>query len=163
MFYLISSFPISLSLSHSLSVYICIERGGEKCSPMVRVQSLVKSYQRLFKKWYLIPPCLTLNIIRYVSRVKWSNPRKGVAPSPTPWCSSYWKGSLRVALDYSRQLLYIYIYIYIYSYFRSMVSIGNRSEFITSIRNRVLWALNPPEKPSVQTEKHNLLPLIASI
>ena len=26
-------------------------------------------------------------------RVKWSNPRKGVAPSPTPRCSSYWKGS----------------------------------------------------------------------
>ena len=25
-------------------------------------------------KWYLIPPCLTLSIIRYGSRVKWSNP-----------------------------------------------------------------------------------------
>ena len=43
------------------------------------VQSQVESYQRL-KKWYLIPLCLTLSIIRYVSRVKWSNPRKGVAP-----------------------------------------------------------------------------------
>ena len=32
--------------------------------------------------------------IRYVSRVKWSNPGKGVACSP-----SYWKGSLQVALD----------------------------------------------------------------
>ena len=42
----------------------------------------------------------------YVSRVKWSNPEKGVAPSPTPRCSSYWKGSLRVALDCSRQLIY---------------------------------------------------------
>ena len=30
----------------------------------------------------LVPPCLTLSIIR----VKWSNPGKGVAPSP-----SYWK------------------------------------------------------------------------
>ena len=27
----------------------------------------------------------------------WSNPGKGVAPSPTPQCSSYWKGSLLVA------------------------------------------------------------------
>ena len=27
-----------------------------------------------------MPPCLTLSIIRYVSRVKWSNPGKGVAP-----------------------------------------------------------------------------------
>ena len=37
-------------------------------------------------------------IIRYTSRVKWSNPGNGVAPSPTPW-----KGSLRVALDYGCQ------------------------------------------------------------
>ena len=35
-------------------------------------------------------------------RVKWSNPEKGIAPSPTPRCSSYWKGSLVVALDYGR-------------------------------------------------------------
>ena len=47
---------------------------------------------------------LTLSIIRYGSRVKWNNPGKGVAPSSTPWCSSYRKGSLLVTLDYSRQL-----------------------------------------------------------
>ena len=29
--------------------------------------------------------------------------RKGVAPSPAHWCSSYRKGSLRVTLDYGRQ------------------------------------------------------------
>ena len=40
-------------------------------------------------KWYLIPPCLTLSNIRYISRVKWSNPEKGVAPSSTSWCRSY--------------------------------------------------------------------------
>ena len=42
----------------------------------------------------------------------------GSAPSPTHWCSSYRKGSLRVTLDYGRQLylLYIYIYMYIYIY-----------------------------------------------
>ena len=64
-----------------------------ECSPMSRgdgVQSQVESHQRL-KKWYLIYPCLTLSIIRYVSRVKWSNPRKGVAPFPTLRCSSYLK------------------------------------------------------------------------
>ena len=33
---------------------------------------------------------------------KWSNPRKGVAPSFTLWCCSYWKRSLWVALDYGR-------------------------------------------------------------
>ena len=52
-----------------------------------------------YKEW------ITLSDIRYVSMVKWSNLGKGVAP-PTPRCSSYWKGSLRVALDYSRQLYY---------------------------------------------------------
>ena len=46
------------------------------------------------KKWYLIPPCLTLSIIRYRSMVKWSNPEKGVALSSTPRCNSYWKESL---------------------------------------------------------------------
>ena len=29
------------------------------------------------------------SIIMYRSRVKWSNPRKGLAPSPTSRCSSY--------------------------------------------------------------------------
>ena len=37
--------------------------------------------------------------------------RKGVAPSPTHWCSSYRKGSLRFTLDYGRQL-YLYIDIH---------------------------------------------------
>ena len=57
-------------------------------------------------KWYLIPPCLTLSNIRYVSRVKLTSRGKGVAPSPTVRCSSYWKGSLLVALDYGRQLYF---------------------------------------------------------
>ena len=64
------------------------------------VQSQVESYQRLLK-WYLMPPCLTLSIIR----IKLRNPGKGVAPFPTPWCSSYRKGSLWVTLDYGRQLM----------------------------------------------------------
>ena len=33
---------------------------------------------------------------------------EGVAPSPTPWCSSYRKGSLQVTLDYGRQQLFIF-------------------------------------------------------
>ena len=32
---------------------------------------------------------------------------KGVAPSPTPWRSSYWKGCLRVTLDYSQTTTYM--------------------------------------------------------
>ena len=46
------------------------------------VQFQVNSYQRL-RKWFFIQPCLTLHIIRYGARVKWSNPGKEVAPSPT--------------------------------------------------------------------------------
>ena len=61
------------------------------------------------QKWYLIPPCLTLSIMRYRSRVKWSNPENGVTPSPTSWCCSYWKGSLRVTLDKGRQLYFFYM------------------------------------------------------
>ena len=68
-----------------------------------RVQSEIESYQRL-KKWFLIPTFLTLSIIRYRSRVKWSNPGKGVASSPTPQCCSYWKRSLQVTLDLGHQL-----------------------------------------------------------
>ena len=87
-----------------------------ECSPMARkigVQSQVESYQRL-KKWYLIPPCLIFNIIRYVSRVKWTNLRRGVAPSPTSRRSSYWKGSLWVTLDDGRPT-YLYIYIILFT------------------------------------------------
>ena len=110
-------------------LYICIYDSGTlaqrlECSPMARepwVQSQVESYQRLLK-WYLIPPCLTLSIIRYGSRVKWSNPGNGVAPSPTHWCSSYRKGSLRspstmVAKFYIYIYIYIYIFIFIYILF----------------------------------------------
>ena len=93
------------------------------------VQSQVESYQRL-KKWYLMPPCLTLSIIRYGSWVKWSNPGKGVAPSPTPWCSSYRKGNLRVTLDYSRQL---YLYITVCKTLKnSRTKTNNVCNFVTS-------------------------------
>ena len=83
-----------------------------ECSAMARetwVQSQVESYQRL-KKWYLMPHCLTLSIIRYGSRIKWSDPRKRVTSPPTVWCSSYRKGSLRVILDYGRQLYFLLTY-----------------------------------------------------
>ena len=47
-----------------------------------------------------------LNTQHYKVRIKGKveQSREGVAPSPTPWCSSYQKGSLRVTLDYGRQL-----------------------------------------------------------
>ena len=79
------------------------------------VQSQVESYQRL-KKWYLMPPCLTLSIIRYGSRIKWSNPGKWETPSPTPWWSSYRKGAFELlSTNVANFTLYIHIYIYIYN------------------------------------------------
>ena len=56
-----------------------------------------------------------LNTQYYKVRIKGKveQSREGVAPSPTPWCSSYRKGSLRVTLDYGRQL-YLLLLIYIY-------------------------------------------------
>ena len=81
------------------------------------------SHTKDSKNWYLMMPCLALSIIKWGSKVKWSNPGNEVAPFSIPRCSSFWKRSLWVTLDYGRQLcLYIYmcvcvcvcIYIYIY-------------------------------------------------
>ena len=49
-----------------------------------------------------------LNTQHYKVRIKGKveQSREGVAPSSTPWCSSYRKGSLRVSLDYGRQLYF---------------------------------------------------------
>ena len=44
--------------------------------------------------------------VRIKSKVEQSDPGKWVAPSPTPWFSSYWKGSLLVALDSGQQLFF---------------------------------------------------------
>ena len=49
-------------------------------------------------------PCVTLSIIRWRSRVMWSNPGNGLVSSPSLWCSSYRKGSLWITLDYGSQL-----------------------------------------------------------
>ena len=72
----------SLSVDDNIYIYICIYIYKLRMVRETRVQSQVESYQRL-KKWYLVPPCLTLSIIRYVSRGKWNNPRKEVASSLT--------------------------------------------------------------------------------
>ena len=51
-----------------------------------------------------------LNTQHYKVRIKGKveQSREGVAPSPTHWCCSYRKGSLRVTLDYGRQLYFIF-------------------------------------------------------
>ena len=72
------------------------------------VQSKVESYQRLKK---MVLDASLLNTQHYKVRIKGKveQSREGVAPSPTPWCSSHRKGSLLVILDYGRQLYFTYI------------------------------------------------------
>ena len=53
-----------------------------------------------------------LNTQQYKIRIKGKvgQSRERSNASPTSWCSSYWKGSLLVALDYGRQL-YLLLYV----------------------------------------------------
>ena len=88
------------------------------------------------KKWYLIPPCLTLSNIRYVSRVRWSNPGKEVAPTPTPRCSSYWKGAFWSPSTTVANFTYLLTYIYIktqtqklYTYIQIYINIHTNNEY----------------------------------
>ena len=86
-----------------------------ECLPMTWVQSQVTTYQRLLK-WYLIPACLTLSNIRYVSTVKWSNPGKGVAPSPT-------LGVVVIVADYKTIILWFYYRIIIVWFYDRIIII----------------------------------------
>ena len=67
-----------------------------------------------------------LNTQQYKVRikVKWSNPGKGVAPSPTPRCSSYWKGGFR-----ETTLLFTY---YLCHYFHLQIHWNDRFILIPS-------------------------------
>ena len=88
-----------------------------------------------------MPPCLTLSIIRYRSKVKWRNSGK-VSPTPTPRCSSFWKGSLRVALEYGHQLyIYVCICIFFYSCFLRVFAHSYISIFLSNTNNlyTLMW------------------------
>ena len=52
----------------------------------------------------MVPDISLLNPQHYKVQIKgkWSNLVERVALSPTPWCSSYEKGSLQVTLNYGR-------------------------------------------------------------
>ena len=68
--------------------------------------------QRLLK-WYLIPPCLTLSNIRYVSRVKWRNSGKGVVLSPIPGVVAIEKGAFWSPLTTVANVTYLLYVTYI--------------------------------------------------
>ena len=70
--------------------------------------------------------------VRFKDKVE--QPRKRSSSPPTPQCSSYWKGSLRVILDYSGQLylqllfsLTLFIYLPIVKWFRVLQCNTNNS------------------------------------
>ena len=111
-------FPINYSLTSYMYIYIYIIRhigqvGRVFANGPADLDSIPGRVIPKTLKMVLDTSLLNTHNIRDVSKVKWSNPGKGVAPSPWSWFSSYWKGSLLVALDYGKQLTtYIYIYIY---------------------------------------------------
>ena len=84
-----------------------------ECSPMIRVDlgSIPGRIIPMIFKMVLDTSLLNTQQYKVHMRVKWSNPGKGVVPSPIHCCSSYWKGSLLVALDYGRQLYLLTIVV----------------------------------------------------
>ena len=100
-------------------------------------------------------PCFTHSIIRDGSSVKWSNPGKEEAPSSIPWCSSYRKRSLRVTLDYGRQLYFSIILLISFSHQHqlmvfpgsvndSIVSSGLRTflSYLHGLNNILIWMVS---------------------
>ena len=74
-------------------------------------------------------PCLILSIIRWGSRVKWNNLGKG-------GCSSKWKRSLRVTLDYGQQL---YLYFVIWVMVKRESFVCNYFGFWKQLSLTVIW------------------------
>ena len=64
------------------------------------------------QKMVLDAPLLSTQHYKVWIKGKLGNAGKGVVPFPTPWCSSYRKGSFRVIFDYGRQLYLLYIRIF---------------------------------------------------
>ena len=89
--------PFLTGVGASLEVRVFANRPGDLGSIPGRV---------IPKTQKMVLDAPLLNIQHYKVRIKGKveQSRKGVAPSPTPWCSSYRKGSLRVTLDNGRQL-----------------------------------------------------------
>ena len=110
----------------------------------------------------MIPLCLTLSIMRYISRVKWSNPREGVAPSPTPWCSSYWKGSLRITLDYRCQLYFTILIVVAFDYHFWFIFPVWRNDF-NFLGSRIICSIVSIKTFIMQYNWFGLLILIQSI
>ena len=91
--------PCALITIGIIVIFIRVFANGLETS----IQSQFKSYQIPQK---IILDATLLNTQHYKIQIKdkWSNP----GSFPIPWCSSYWKGSSWVALNYGR-LTYYYL------------------------------------------------------
>ena len=106
-----------------------------------------------------------LNTQHYKVRIKGKveQSREGVAPSPTP-CSSYWKGSLRVTLDYGRQLYFLLFY---WTLFICRQSNGYRYcnirpifQFRHTVKEFQVFLFNTKlNSESLRTHHHHVVPL----
>ena len=116
-FFSLPHLPPSVCLSVSLSMYIYI----------VTSTSLQKKDISSNSKKAPVGTHLTRQVkftfassTAYVTRKELSlgwtlSQEKGVVHSLTPWCSSYRKGSLRVTLDFNRQLYFTLLYCHVAS------------------------------------------------
>ena len=64
----------------------------------------IQSFFIQYCKFWVEKSCYSFAILLFLVKA-----REGVVPSPTSWCSSYRKGSLRVTLDYGCQLYFILV------------------------------------------------------
>ena len=88
-------------------------------------------------------PCLILSIIRYASRVKWSNPVKGVAPSPTHCCSRYQKGSLCLPSTSIANFIYFLALLF------NIILVTPWNNFISALVDGPRCSLSDNESPLV--------------
>ena len=118
-------------------------RLGDQCS--IPGQVISKTQKMVFY-------ASLLNTQHYKEQIKgkWSKSGKEVAPSATPRCSSYLKGSLRVALDSGRLTDFIYIYTCVCMNYTRMLSTFRyilvsktiqNSNHLSSYFSKAFWAL----------------------
>ena len=92
-----------------IGIMVWVFTNGLKDQDSVPGQVILK-----LKKMVLDTSMLNSQHYKVWIKSEWSNPWKGVVPSLTTQCSSYWKGSFWVTLNsgWPNYLLYTYIYTY---------------------------------------------------
>ena len=103
---------------------------GPGCLDSILVRVIPKT-----QKMVLNTSLLNSQQCKVCIKVKWSNSGKGITPSLTPRCSSYWKVSLLVAFDYGRQHYFTY-YLF---HNNSSQEPDNSTKFMTWGPDSTMW------------------------